>query len=128
MPIWVVESNENLDSTMCPRFHVDEFVWSVFQPTLRKNLDFVLNLAKVSIDGVEELLITLEQKKGIEAIDVAERIQKGTISYVLMQLRTASLQYKYRVSRQVLDSLIECDNPIGLWWVWVAYPKTTIPY
>ena len=34
----------------------------------------------------------------------------------------------YRVSRQVLDSLIECDNPIGLWWVWVAYPKTTIPY
>ena len=58
MPIWVVESNENLDSTMCPRFHVDEFVWSVFQPTLRKNLDFVLNLAKVSIDGVEELLIT----------------------------------------------------------------------
>ena len=54
MPIWVVESNENLDSTMCPRFHVDEFVWSVFQPTLSKNLDFVLNLAKVSIDGVEE--------------------------------------------------------------------------
>lgn len=97
MPIWVVESNENLDSTMCPRFHVDEFVWSVFQPTLRKNLDFVLNLAKVSIDGVEELLITLEQKKGIEAIDVAERIQKGTISYVLMQLRTASLQYKYHM-------------------------------
>ena len=36
--------------------------------------------------------------------------------------------YMYRVSRQVLDSLIECDNPIGLWWVWVAYPKTTIPY
>lgn len=77
LPIWV-ESNENLPSTMCPRFHVDEFVWSVFQPTLKKNLDFVLNLAKVSIDGVEELLITLEQKKGLEAIDVAERIQKGS--------------------------------------------------
>ena len=38
------------------------------------------------------------------------------------------MQTTYRVSRQVLDSLIECDNPIGLWWVWVAYPKTTIPY
>ena len=39
-----------------------------------------------------------------------------------------TIVYRYRVSRQVLDSLIECDNPIGLWWVWVAYPKTTIPY
>ena len=34
----------------------------------------------------------------------------------------------YRVSQQVLDGLIGYDNPIGLWWVWVAYPKTTIPY
>ena len=60
-------------------------MWSVFQPTLKKNLDFVLNLAKVSIDGVEELLITLEQKKGLEAIDVAERIQKG--SFVLKYIQ-----------------------------------------
>ena len=35
---------------------------------------------------------------------------------------------KYSVSQQVLDGLIGYDNPIGLWWVWVAYPKTTIPY
>merc|ERR1711884_36336 len=31
-------------------------------------------------------------------------------------------------SQLVLDGLIGHDNQIGLWWVWVAYPKTTIPY
>ena len=47
---------------------------------------------------------------------------------VIFAKTKTSLNFTYRVSRQVLDSLIECDNPIGLWWVWVAYPKTTIPY
>ena len=62
----IIEGNENLPSTMCPRFHVEEFVWSVFQPMLKKNLNSVLDLAKISTEAVEELLVNLEEKKGPE--------------------------------------------------------------
>ena len=35
---------------------------------------------------------------------------------------------KYRVSQQVLDGPIGQYNPIGLWWVWVRWSKTTISW
>ena len=59
---------------------------------------------------------------------VISHFMKNCISHSVKLISHAQQSYTYRVSRQVLDSLIECDNPIGLWWVWVAYPKTTIPY
>ena len=72
----LVSCNEGLPSTMCPRYHVEEFIGSLFTPTLKKNLDFVLSLVKTSTDNVEELLLKMEEKKGsdgnIEKVNVKE--------------------------------------------------------
>ena len=40
----------------------------------------------------------------------------------------SSKYFKYRVTQQVLDGLIGQNNPNGLWWEWIWYPKTTIQY
>ena len=79
----LAEGNENLPSTMCPRFHIQEFVWSVFQPTLKKNLNSVLELAKISTEAVEELLVKLEEKKGPEGnIDKVKLGEPNQLSFI----------------------------------------------
>ena len=55
---------DEIPSTMCPRYSVNEFYLSIFKPLFHTRMNFVENLLKVSSDAIEEMLVKVEQKKG----------------------------------------------------------------
>ena len=58
------DNNEPIPGNECPRFSVNEFYISLFQPLFQERMVFVQDLLKASTDGVEEMLVKMEEKKG----------------------------------------------------------------
>ena len=62
---FVSAKNENqVPSTMCPRYCIEEYYSSLFKPLFNERIHFVTELLKLATDGSEQLLTTLEKKKG----------------------------------------------------------------
>ena len=58
------DPDDPIPSNECPRFSVNEFYSSLFQPLFETRMEFVHDLLKASTDGVEEMLVKMEEKKG----------------------------------------------------------------
>ena len=50
----------------CPRYHVQEFYASVFQPLFRHQMQFTIDMLQVTTEATEEVLKKVEEKKGTD--------------------------------------------------------------
>ena len=61
------QNDDAIPSTMCPRYSVNEFYMSLFKPLLKNRIDFIENLLRIASDGIEDMLVKVDEKKGSDS-------------------------------------------------------------
>ena len=64
----------------CPRYHVQEFYASVFQPLFQHQIQFATDMLEVTTAATEEVLKKVEEKKGTDG-----KLTEAGISTIIIQ-------------------------------------------